>query len=288
MTTGQLVGVAVGLIAALLFGVGAVVQAHAVRRTEVSPLNPLRFLLRSVRDPLTMLVVVAYLIGFVLHAVAIWLLPLYLAQATIAMSLPITALASTAVAERLTWANWTAIGVVTLGLVLLAIGSGEVGSVVTTAPFALAVWSGVAALALASWWSARLSGGALGALAGLGYAGSAVAVRGVGSSLEAGVAVAALAIPAYSLVAFWLYSIGMHRAAVSSTTAPLIVSQTFVPAAVGVVFLGDGVRDGWAPAVAIGLVLSTAGAVWLSRADLRSPVSAETESLPGPAPRSDR
>ncbi len=29
---------------------------------------------------------VAYLVGFLLHAVAIWLLPLYLAQATIAMS----------------------------------------------------------------------------------------------------------------------------------------------------------------------------------------------------------
>ena len=33
----------------------------------------------------------AYLAGFVLHAVAIWLLPLYLAQAAIAMSLPVTA-----------------------------------------------------------------------------------------------------------------------------------------------------------------------------------------------------
>lgn len=285
---GQAVGVAVGLIAALLFGVGAVVQAHAVRRLDVSPLNPVTFVVRSVRDPLTMLVVVAYLIGFALHVVAIWLLPLYLAQATIAMSLPITALASRAVTERLTSANWAAIAIVTLGLVLLAIGSGEAGSVITNTSFVLVVWAGVVALALASWWGAHLNGGALGALAGLGYAGSAVAVRGVGSSVEAGVAAAALAIPAYSLVAFWLYSLGMHRTAVSSTTAPLIVTQTFVPAAIGVLFLGDGVRTGWAAAVAIGLVLSTAGAVWLSRADLRSPVSAGTGSLRDPAPRSDR
>lgn len=285
---GQAGGVAVGLIAALLFGVGAVVQAHAVRHLDVSPLNPVTFVVRSVRDPLTMLVVVAYLIGFALHVVAIWLLPLYLAQATIAMSLPITALASRAVTERLTSANWAAIGVVTLGLVLLAIGSGEVGTVVTNASFVLAVWAGVALLALASWWSARLGGGVVGALAGLGYAGSAVAVRGVGSSVEALVAVVALAIPAYSLLAFWLYSIGMHRTAVSSTTAPLIVTQTFVPAAIGVLFLGDGVRTGWAAAVIVGLVLSTAGAVWLSRADLRSPVPEGTESLRDPAPRSDR
>ena len=62
--------------------------------------------------------------------------------------------------------------------------------------------------------------------------------------------VAALAVPSFSLVAFWLYSLGMHRAAVPSTTASMIVAQTFVPAAIGVALLGDGVRDGWWPAVA--------------------------------------
>ena len=48
-----------------------------------------------------MLVVAAYLVGFVLHAVAIWLLPLYLAQALVAMSLPVTALASHRVEDEL-------------------------------------------------------------------------------------------------------------------------------------------------------------------------------------------
>ena len=55
---------------------------------------------------------------------------------------------------------------------------------------------------------------------------------------------AALAVPAFSLVAFWLYSLGMERAPVSSVTAPLIVLQTFVPALVGVALLGDEVRAG--------------------------------------------
>ena len=61
-------------------------------RLETTPDGLLGFVARSVRDPRTMLVVAAYLVGFVLHAVAIWLLPLYLAQATVAMSLPVTAL----------------------------------------------------------------------------------------------------------------------------------------------------------------------------------------------------
>ena len=59
------------------------------------------FVARSVRDVRTMLVVAAYLVGFVLHAAAIWLLPLYLAQALVAMSLPVTALASRRVEDAL-------------------------------------------------------------------------------------------------------------------------------------------------------------------------------------------
>ena len=55
----------------------------------------------SVRDPSTLGVVVAYLLGFVLHVVAIWALPLYLAQATVAMSLPITAVTSIVLHEHL-------------------------------------------------------------------------------------------------------------------------------------------------------------------------------------------
>jgi hypothetical protein len=42
------------------------------------------------------------------------------------------------------------------------------------------------------------------------------------------------------------------------------VLQTFVPAAIGIAFLGDGVRDGWWPAIAAGLVLGVGGAVALS------------------------
>ena len=39
-------------------------------------------------------------------------------------------------------------------------------------------------------------------------------MRGVGTPVDAVVVLAALAVPSFSLVAFWLYSLGMHRAAV--------------------------------------------------------------------------
>jgi hypothetical protein len=258
-----LLGVALGLLSATVFGVAAVVQARAVRGFETSPDGLWGFVARSVRDVRTMLVVAAYLVGFVLHAGAIWLLPLYLAQALVAMSLPVTALASHRVEDRLHRAGWWAVGVVTLGLILLSLGAGEPGDVVTTTTFAVPLWIGVAALGLASAAGRHLPGPVLGLLAGLGYAGSAISVRGIGTPLETAVVVAALAVPSFSLVAFWLYSLGMHRAAVPATTASLIVAQTFVPAAVGVALLGDGVREGWWPAVTVGLLLATGGAAVL-------------------------
>jgi hypothetical protein len=275
-----LLGLTAGLLSAAVFGVAAVVQAHAVRRHGETPPDRLGpFVARSLRDGRMMVVVVAYLVGFVLHAVAIWLLPLYLAQALVAMSLPVSALASHRVEDALQRTGWVAVGLVTVGLVLLSLGAGDPGSVVTTTSFVVLLWCGVAVLGLASLAARHLAGPLLGLLAGLGYAGSAISVRGVGTPVDTISVVAALAVPSFSLVAFWLYSLGMHGAAVPSTTASLIVAQTFVPAAVGVALLGDGVRAGWWPAVVLGLALSTIGAVVLGVGrvpDLRSPASSET------------
>ena len=258
-----LLGIALGLLSAVVFGVAAVVQAQAVRGFEETPDGLWGFVVRSVRDGRTMVVVAAYLVGFVLHAAAIWLLPLYLAQAMVAMSLPVTAIASRRVEDDLHPSGWAAVGLVTLGLVLLSLGAGEPGDVVTDATFAVSLWAGVAALAVASATIRHLPGPVLGLLAGLGYAGSAISVRGIGTPVDGVVVVAAVAVPSFSLVAFWLYSLGMHRAAVPSTTASLIVAQTFVPAAVGVALLGDGVRDGWWPGVVVGFALATGGAAAL-------------------------
>jgi drug/metabolite transporter (DMT)-like permease len=257
-----LLGVALGLLSAVVFGIAAVVQAQAVRGFETTPNGLFGFVARSVRDGRTMLVVAAYLVGFVLHAAAIWLLPLYLAQALVAMSLPVTAVASHRVEDALHRGGWIAVAVVTLGLVLLSLGAGKPGEARTDTRFAVLLWIGVAALAVASAAARHLAGPVLGLLAGLGYAGSAISVRGIGTPVHPAVVAAALVVPAFGLVAFWLYSLGMHRAAVPSTTASLIVAQTLVPAALG---------------VALGMLLATGGAAVLGvRGTTRSRASSAT------------
>jgi drug/metabolite transporter (DMT)-like permease len=272
-------GLTAGLAAAVLFGVGAVVQAHAVRRQDQRAHGLLDFVKVSVRDPWTLGVVVAYLLGFVLHVVAIWGLPLYLAQATVAMSLPVTAVTSLALHERLQPLHWWAVLLVSSGLVLLSVGSGEPGEVFSSAWFAAALWTGLVALIVAARVGVRWSGSVIATLAGLGYTGSAVAVRGAGSATDLVGIAAGLSIGVYGLLGFWLYSVALDRAPVSAASAPLIVTQTFVPSFIGVAFLGDGVRRGWWPGIAIGLVLSTLGAVVLSGDGIASPVNDDPDRL---------
>ena len=265
--TDTVVGLVAAVVAAALFGVGAVLQAHGVRQ-ESEPMDTLReFVSTALRNRLILAVVAAYLAGFVLHAVSIWYLPLYLAQSAVALSLPVTALSAARLRERLGLRDWLAVLAIVAGLVLVSIGSGAPGEGRSSTTFALLLWVAVVMLVGFGFRGRALGAGSIGAVAGLGYAGSAIAVRGVALPLDVPVAAAAAAVPVFGLLAFWLYSLALSRSAVAASSAPLVVCQTLVPAVVGIWFLGDAVRDGWVGVVAVtvGMVAAIVGAILLSR-----------------------
>lgn len=268
----DVLGLAAGLTSALVFGLAAVAQARSVRSLALSPDDLVTFVRLSARDPLAWLVLAAYGVGFVLHAVAIYLLPLYLAQTTVAMSLPVTALAAARLEGRLPLPTWSAVALLTLGLALVSAGAGRAGDPVTTTTFGAAVLAGVLGLALATRLLRTQGGALLGLLAGFGYAGTAVSVRGVETPLSVVVVLAALAVPVFGTLAFWAYSLGLRRSVVAAATGPMIGVQTLLPAVLGLAFLGDTVRPGWWPVLVAGLVVATAAAGWLARAGER-PVS---------------
>lgn len=239
-------------------------QAAVARDFAVSGFG--EFLRASVRSPAMLCVVGAYLVGFALHAVSVVLLPLYLAQACVAFSMPVTAVCSARYfAEPLGRERVLGVAAVCLGITLLALGAGEPGPQVEgwLLPLGLA-----ALLVICAAGGVVLLRGtdavALGALAGLGYAGSALAMRGVGVELTAPVLLCAALLPLFGIVAFWLYSVAMSRADVTPATGAMIVNQTFVPAVVGLLLMGDSLHaDGVWLAVA-GLTLGTLGAIRLS------------------------
>ena len=122
----MLVGLGCALGAALLYGASAVGQAVASRRLPDPEDGLVRLTAAALRDRLMLAVIVAYAAGAVLHLVAIELTPLYLAQAGIAASLPVTAVvAARTIRERLTRLDWAAIVATGGGIALLAVDAGR-------------------------------------------------------------------------------------------------------------------------------------------------------------------
>ncbi len=265
-----MLGLSAALGAAVVFGFAAVLQAKAVRR--VSGTGGVRILLLLLGQPLFLASIGLSLCGFLLHLVAIRTIPLYLAQAGIAGSLAVTALlAVVLIRERLTPADWSAVGAITVGLAMLAVASGSIGEDDPPPGFVLGLYAGIAAVAalavlVSRSASAYVSSG-LGVLAGLGFAGSGLAARVLPGLSPAQLwdAPATYALPLSGCLAYAIYSFALRRGSVTEATGPLIVFQTLTPALVGVALLGDQVRSGWAVVAVIGFVMTAVGAVALAR-----------------------
>ncbi|MCO7222273.1 hypothetical protein, partial [Klenkia sp. PcliD-1-E] len=57
----------------------------------------------------------------------------------------------------------------------------------------------------------------------------------------------------------------LRTGAVGTVTPVLATTQAVVPGLVGLALLGDRLRPGWAPVLAVGLVLTVAGVALLAR-----------------------
>ena len=273
----MVIGLGAALLAAVLFGVAAVVQAIAARRYGL-----VSWMMAGVA--------LVYVLGWLLHLVSIAFVPLYVAQVGIAASLVVTALlAATVVGEPLAPRHWVAIGAMFAGLVLLVLAAGPIGSTHFETEHTLVLYLGAAvtlALGLvARRFSGEASGVALGALAGIAYGGSPISTRAlVDPHLDAETILPALTIGIYGLLGFWLCSIALRRAAVTAVNAPLILLETVVPAIVGIAVFDDQVRAGWWPVALTGFALSTLGALVLCGAETRL----EHVEQPGLEPASEQ
>lgn len=276
-THGVLLGLAAALLAAILFGVVAVLQAAVVRSKGLFSAGML-------------LVLAVYLAGWVLHLVAIAQLPLYLAQVGVGSSLVVTALvASSVMGEPLARVHWAAVAAMALGLGLLAFSSGPVESYRFTTTATVVLYALLLLNAALGWlaWRARGNLGvvALGILAGTAYGGSPVATRAlVHPSLHAATVLPALTIGLFGGLGFLLYSAAMKRGAVTAATAPVVLLSTVIPAGVGLTAFGDHVREGWWAPATLAFVVSVAAGVVLSGAESRLDELPDPEAADEDAP----
>jgi drug/metabolite transporter (DMT)-like permease len=272
----MVLGLGAALGAAVLFGVGAIMQAVGSRKVPTeSELNPRRFggfVVALLRQPAFLGALALNLAGFGLHFVALRLLPLYLAQAGIAVSLVVTALLATRLmSDQLSALEWSAVAGVVVGLGLLAVSAGDAGAAAQHHGLTIGIIVGLITIAVLGALASRSQHGVstalLGLLAGLGYAGVAISARLLqdGSLSELFHSPTLYTLPISGALAFILYSLALQRGSVTLATTPMIALQTITPAAVGVFVLNDAVRAGWWPAAIIGFALSAAGSVVLVR-----------------------
>jgi hypothetical protein len=240
-------------------------------------------------------------VGFGLGALAARLLPLFLSQTVISANLIITAILSVKLLGiRLTRAEWISVGVVCSALVLLASAAGPEGSGHT--PIATHWWLLAISLLLMAGGTVlvRLLGARAailaGLLSGLGFGALGVGVRVLNGidPFELGTLLtdpALYAILVAGIGGMYLHTVALQIGSVNAATAALVVGETVLPGMIGVWWLGDASRPGFAWLAVTGFVLAVTGAVavaWFGAPedagnDASAPAEGSSETRAAPA-----
>ncbi|MFE5655720.1 hypothetical protein [Streptomyces sp. NPDC056431] len=277
----MLIGLLTAIAASICYGTGSVLQAVGSRKSARREAAAGRLTERggpslssTAKAATTWEFVVGTIldfIGFGLGALAARLLPLFLSQTVISANLVVTAVLSVRLLGiRLTRAEWTSIGVVCSALVLLASAAGPEGSGHTQVAthwwlLAIALLLMVGGTVLVRLLGARAAILA-GLLSGLGFGALGVGVRilnGV-EPFDLGTLLtdpALYAILVAGIGGMYLHTVALQIGSVNGATAALVVGETVLPGMIGVWWLGDASRPGFAWLAVLGFVLAVVGAV---------------------------
>jgi drug/metabolite transporter (DMT)-like permease len=256
------------ILSAVCYGLATALQARGAREAT----GDAGLLLDVLRQWPFLIGVLLDIGGFVAQLFALRYLPLFVVQAAQAGNLAVTALACVPIlGVRLGRPQWAAVAAVCAGLALLGASGGAEGAAGVSIPARFALLGAALVLGVAALLAARLRppGGPIvqGAVAGLGFGLTALAVRAVPTLDPAALLrdPAAYAIAVSGVCAFLSFAAGLQRGSVTMVAALVIVGETALPAAIGIALWHDRTRVGWQVAAVAGFVLAVAGALALSR-----------------------
>ncbi|WP_351229352.1 hypothetical protein [Streptomyces sp. NPDC002133] len=287
-------GMLCAVVSSVCYGLATVFQAVAARAVvdpaTTSGVDPALFL-RAVRQWRYVVGLCLDGAGFALQIVALRLIPIYAVSAALAASLAVTAVSATRVLSvRLSRTEWAAVGVVCAGLGMLGLAAGPEGQGSAPPGLKWVLLATSVAVLLIGVTAGRLPGRAralvLGLGAGIGFGVPEVAVRLLDSVDFTNPALYALLLG--GAAAFLLLTSAFARGSVTTATAGLVLAETLIPSAVGVIWLGDRTREGLAWLAITGFAISVVGALALARfGELPTPAGdAGPGPGPGPAPES--
>ncbi len=265
--------VACAIVTALSYGIGSIVQAAAARRTESRDhLDPL-LLVRLVRQLPYVAGLGLDLLGFVASVLALRQLPLFVVQSAVAGSVGVTAVGAT-IAFGVVLLRYERIALVALvfGFALLAVSAqperattlGTTGEWILVAGVFVVVGVGAVCARLTD--HAASIGLAL--CAGASWAGTGIAARvlEVPSPLwHIVIDPVALSLAAYGVLGALLFATALQRGSVTAAAALVFIVETLIPSLVGLVFLGDHTRTGFAPVAVLGFATTVGASIALAR-----------------------
>jgi drug/metabolite transporter (DMT)-like permease len=264
-------GLACAFAATVLYGLASVLQAMGARRGGST---------EGIARLMTQGPYLAGLAmdgaGFVISLLAFRTLPLFVVEAVLASSVGITAIgAARLLHQQLARREVLTIVVLIVGLAMLALSARSEHPIAVArlwqwVVLGSAVVIAVAAFAITARPARSGAGGALAlaACAGLAFGGLAVATRvlEVPDPLWRVVGSPALyAMAVFGGTGIVVFAVALQRGSVTAVTAVTFAAETLAPAAVGLLWLGDGTRPGFAIVAAAGFVLALGAAIGLSR-----------------------
>lgn len=262
--------------AAVAYGVATVLQAIGARRTARSEVPDAHLLWQLLQSTPYIVGLLLDAVGFALSLAALRSQPLFTVQAIVASSLAVTALLAVATLHaRLIPLEWIALGLVTSGLVLLALSARDeqpahVGLEGRTLLLlgVLAVGAGTAAAARRRRDSDRNDAWALGCLAGLMYGAGGIGARVLANPHSVADLVldpALWAMLVAGVLGLLLYAMALQRGSVTVATSAVVVTETLAPAALGITLLGDRPARGLTVLAAVGFGVTVLGSLLLAR-----------------------
>ncbi len=269
----MLAGLLCAVLAALCYGSASVLQATSAQQAAASENLDPRLLMRLFGQLPYLIGLALDGVGFVAAVVALQLRqPLFVVQAIVAGSVGVTAGLVALRGNRLSRSEWLALTALGSGLVLLALSAGTERDEVLGTGWYWAMVAATVPVALLGAVGLRLKQTAaavvLGTAAGLAFAITAVAARALNLPhpwWRLLLSPALYAIVVGGLLGMLLFAAALQRVSVTTVTALVLGTETVVPSALGLAFLGDTIRPGF-PAVAVaGLVLALVGAGLLAK-----------------------
>lgn len=271
------VGLVAALVAAGANAGAAMLEALATRRATRAA--------GVVTSPVYLAGLLLDIVGWLLTVLALRYMPIVAVQAIVAGQVVITVVASHWVFDTpLRRVDLVAAGANVLGLALL-VGSARTGELPHTGLGAtIALLVVLLVLAVGGITLAVRSRRAVPTafVAGLAFGGTAVAVRLVDLDGPVGETARALladpvawSLVGYAVLGLALYTVALARGSVGPVVAVLAVTETLAPGLLGLLLLGDGIRDGWGPAFVLGLLLSLGGVVVLARSPAQASLAGD-------------